>query len=483
MTLKEVRLVIGWFMSFLLGLAPGSGVHIEEEKTPVTFYTQKVVVKGYKAQDEVQVLPLYQGLSWAVMTRWDDDLSPAADMTMSRLLDKYGYKGSFFLNSRGLGAETEGSLLGRGHSFGSHSSSHPVLPDCNYNRMFEELLGSRIALETRNNVPVNCFAVPGNHFVVAGKPGIEWDIYRLLLRSGYVQMAWPGHPPAGMDELSWNNELSGDNDKKTVEPVFSKIVNDKEIRQRDPNLSFSTHAWHYADKWPIIEEQLKSVARNKNFWYCTQAEYGAYRYQYRHAKIRNIVRHDNQLSFDLVRPSVIDAGVAVPLSITARGQRAGNLEIFVDGQKQSPDEITPASLVFSVPFPSQDQPPTTIDAVHAEGALIASRKFPFLKTNLSLDTQQKNLSLELVNMGQRLDNIIVTYRLAPAVSPGILRKEFSSLGQGRTLNDTVPLHGISRSVPFLAGQSMFTAQVDFVQKGRRQRLFIIRTSDLGVLKK
>jgi peptidoglycan/xylan/chitin deacetylase (PgdA/CDA1 family) len=211
-----------------LGVSLSLGNEIPKEEMPTTFYARKVVVKGFDAKGPVEILPLY----------------------------KYGYKGSFFLNSRGLGIETERSLLGRGHSLGSHSNSHPVLPDCSYNRIFDELLGSRIAMESRTDVPVSSFSVPGNHFVVDSKPGVEWDIYYLLLRSGYVQMSWPGRPPAGMTELSWNNELPGDcDDPAVLQAAFSKIVNDKEIQQKEPNVSYSTHAWHYdnAKGWSIIE--------------------------------------------------------------------------------------------------------------------------------------------------------------------------------------------------------------------------------------
>ncbi len=447
---------------------------LENETPPARGYEQKVEVSGrFEVRAGVEILPLYQGAKWALTSRWDDN-STDADATMAKVLEKYGYKGTFYLNWSGIGEALERSLIRRGHAMGSHSINHPGLTECTYNKILEELLKSRIDIETRTDFSVNSFAFPGNSFSDASRPEIQWDIYRLIVRAGYVQVAWSATLPEMMKDISGDLELPGDG--HPLEPWFSEVAGNEALRQREPNMSFCTHAWAYAsgNKWSLLESQLKTYAGKKDYWYCTQADYGAYRYQYRRSRIKNVFRTAKGLSFILVRPALVDAGRNVPLTLKVTGSDLTRSDITVDGKKLSADRRSSDTAIISVPFPAGEKLPEKIDAVYVEAGPVVSKKFPFLSAALGLEDEEKNLRLTLTNSGSPITNVKVTYRLPFAAAPGMAGREVAEIAKDKLLADTVNLTWPDRSLRLLDGRGMFAAQVDFKHESRQNRLYVVR---------
>jgi hypothetical protein len=448
----------------------GSG---EVETLPARSLTQRVEVSGhFSGNIKVQVLPLYKDFKWALTSRWDDNAA-GEDATMADLLDKYGYKGTFYLMSTGIGSDLERALLRRGHAMGSHSITHPGLTGCTYNKIFEELLKSRIDIETRIDFPVNSFAFPGNDFANDLRPQIQWDIYRLILRAGYTQVAWSRWLPETMKDLSGDVELPGDG--HPLEPWFSQLAGNEGLRKQEPNLTLCTHAWAYAQgpKWPLLESQIKLYARNKAYWFCNQAEYGAYRFQYRRARITEMVKTPTGVSFNLVRPLPIDAGREVPLTIKISDTDLSRAAITVDGKTLSADNQSAGSVVFSVPYPVTEKLPEKIDAVYVESKPETSKKFPFLSGMLRLEDKDKNLRLQMTNSGSPITRVLVTYRLPFAAVPGLVGREFPEITKEKPLADTVTLAWPDRSMKLLDGRAMFVAQVDFLSENRPHRLYVV----------
>ena len=103
-------------------------------------------------------------------SRWDDNTW--TNLKTRAVLLEHGHRGTFFLNdpSRnvygkdyGLLADRSVSQWGRvlasgGTTIGGHSLTHPMLSYQNRNRMFEEVLGCRIALEAAFDTLVNAYA-------------------------------------------------------------------------------------------------------------------------------------------------------------------------------------------------------------------------------------------------------------------------------------------------------------------------------------
>lgn len=51
-------------------------------------------------------------------------------------------------------------LIARGHEIGSHSHSHPLLPQCTEEELVVEIMGSKQRLESALDVPVTTFCYP-----------------------------------------------------------------------------------------------------------------------------------------------------------------------------------------------------------------------------------------------------------------------------------------------------------------------------------
>ncbi|NLC59474.1 MAG: polysaccharide deacetylase family protein [Armatimonadetes bacterium] len=135
------------------------------------------------------VIPLDQVLDWLehgcrlprrpVAITFDDGYAETYRLAVP-VLERFGFPATFFLVSdhlggrtswesstrdaghRVLGWEEARSLVRRGFTVGSHTRSHPVLPQLDDARLYEELAGSRQVLEARLGVPVRLLAYPRN---------------------------------------------------------------------------------------------------------------------------------------------------------------------------------------------------------------------------------------------------------------------------------------------------------------------------------
>jgi hypothetical protein len=448
---------------------------VPDESIPIRWSTQTVEISGATPEAKIEVLPIYKGFKWAFTSRWDDSCS-TADVTMGQLLSKHGHKGTFYPMSGGIGAKEEQALLKAGHAFGSHSISHPDLLKSNCNHVFEELLRSRIDIEARTDVPVNSFAFPGNSFNDAAS---GWRIYRLIQRSGYVQVAWCQILPEKMRQrLSGDFELPGDG--ASTEPAFTNVVNNEAVRKVEPNISLCTHAWAFENgkNWPWLEAELKKRGGNPDFWYCTQADYGAYRLQFRRSRVENVRGNKDGVVFDLIRPAVLDAGRAVPLSLRISGGNMRQASVRVDGKVVAVDSQDTGALTVSIPYGPNERLPEHIDAIETAGKPVASKEFPFLDGSLGLDAKNAVLTLELKSTSAVLQDVDITYRLPFAAEPGILRRHFAQISAGQTLKDTVALKWASQARELFAGRAMFVAQVDFRKDGKPNRLYVFTYKEI-----
>ncbi len=439
---------------------------------PIRFVTQKVVVSGIKSVGKVAVVKLYKDKHLALTSRWDDNNIPAA-VTMGNLQKKHGYKSTFYVYSNGLSRDVERKLLADGHAIQSHSLTHPGLAASDHNKIFREIILSRIMIESRTDVPVTAFAFPYNSFANDSRPGIQWEIYQLLRRSGYLHAAWSRPLPASMKRLSTATQLPGDG--HPLEPWFGNLLKRTSLLDRIPHLSFCTHAWAYSrdNKWAFLEKQLKRYAGRSDYWYCTQPEYASYRFQWKHSRIENVKKTAEGVSFDLVRPSILDAGADVPLTLRIAGKAGNHAVVTVDGKPAAVDSADSSGLMFSVAYSKAEVSPAKIDWIDDKPTPAASKKFAGLSGGLELSADDKTLTCTLVNKGKPLSDIMITYRLPMAAAPGVIRRNVSRFDAGE-LTDSVSLTWPRRVLKYIVGKCLFVAQVDFVRDGKRGRLFLTR---------
>ncbi|HZP84846.1 MAG TPA: polysaccharide deacetylase family protein [Chthonomonadaceae bacterium] len=124
-----------------------------------------------------------EGKSVAVVTSWDN--GTATDRIMLRMLEQYGYKGTFYVCPELIG--TEGYLnlddlkqiADAGHEIGSHSLSHPHLENLTAPECQRQVAESKTWLEEKLGTPVESFAYPYGF-----AQGADW-VAEAVRKAGY----------------------------------------------------------------------------------------------------------------------------------------------------------------------------------------------------------------------------------------------------------------------------------------------------------
>ena len=438
--------------------------------------TQKIEIKNAGTGAKIEPLPLYNGAEWALTCRWDD--GPKSDFPMADIMDKHGFKGTFFVTRGGHGAEKEKALIARGHAVQSHSINHPTLPFCSYPMIWRELLKSKILVETRTDCPVNVFAFPGNCDTNAARESIRRDIYDMILRAGYTGVVMRRLPNEDFkDGLSGYCPLPGDG--APVEKDFAEILKDPAARATDPIISWTYHAWAYdkGNLWSLIDAQLKDHAGVKNYWYCAQNDYAAYRWQLKNFKLEPIVTAASGIiSYELSRPAAAVAGGNVPLSFKLSSSFAP--EVLIDGKSAALEKRGDNDYVFSVPYPAEAAGPSKIDALFlADGKAQSFAKFPQLSGSLSLSPDQNILTVTLKNDGPDLRDVLLTLRLPFPSQQGVFTASFPRVSS--SLRESFPIPWGERLFRELSEPVIIAAQLDFQSDSGAGRVYLVRETGVA----
>jgi peptidoglycan/xylan/chitin deacetylase (PgdA/CDA1 family) len=159
-----------------------------------------------------------------VTTSWDD--GHPLDLRTAALLSTHGLKGTFYVPvaySRRPVLELAQlrDLLGMGMEIGSHTLTHPVLPQLNEEAIFRELEGSRKRLEDMLGQPITSLCYPKGKF--------NRTVRRQAIRAGYR---------LGRTTMAYHTELSFDPFAMPVSCQFVRQRLDRPIRHalREGNL-------------------------------------------------------------------------------------------------------------------------------------------------------------------------------------------------------------------------------------------------------
>ncbi|HEX7896923.1 MAG TPA: polysaccharide deacetylase family protein [Planctomycetota bacterium] len=425
-------------------------------------YEQKIRVRlrDGAAAAAVDVLPLYGGAEWAISSRWDDNIYTT--LKMRDVLEKHGYRGTFYLNGRDTpyygptydlvdpkdAASIDRRLLAGGNTIGGHSWTHAFVPYCNRRRVFEEILRVRVDREASSDAPVASYA-----FSFTRKrndlegPASRDDIVEAVRRSGYHHVAngtfRADHDP-GMS-VSWLLPHDG----RPIDEAFEKLLADGEKRKTDPNISFNMHVWYTTpEAWEKFEAQLEKYGRRPGWWYCNQTEYAAYRRQFRYSTLKTS-RDGAALDVALRRPCLLDLGDPVPLTLAIRGDVVA---VELDGV---PLPVEKGRV--NIPHAPSPRLPAKIGWIEGEGA---DPDFPRLSARLGF--QDGALELSLTNGGDApIENVRVLYRLPLEWAGGAVVRRPGTIRPGATLRDRLPLTRATTDAKYASGSAFFAAQVDF----------------------
>ena len=424
----------------------------------------------------LEILPLYRGYEWAISSRWDDNRW--TDLEMKRVLEKHGYKGTWYLNESGknyfgpdyglLAADGGSANIGRrlltnGFSIGGHTLGHPWLEAFNRNRIWWEIMGIRVDRESETDKPILSFGTPFGFTkdITAGDELLA-DIDESVGRAGYYH----GSGPESFVKHSW---LPGDGED--IDAEMAKYLADPAVKAKNPGLCLGYHVVYTTPEgWARFEGQLKKYERNPKWWYCNWSEYAAYRWQFLHTKVITALLGDGKLKVTLVRPELIELNDAVPLTFAIRGVEPRAVKT-VNG-KGAVEKLPPigGAYAFNLGHDSPRTLPARIDQLATGHGTPA--EFPFLTASLA--RKGNELVLEIGNNGDKsMEDLRLAYRLPPARRNGLVKKKLGELKAKGNIREVLTLDAPQTDWAYLAGETRYVAQVDFVHGGEQGRLYIV----------
>ena len=433
---------------------------------------------------KIRPLPLYDGAEWAVTSRWDDNTW--TNLKTRAVLLEHSQRGTFFLNDPlrnvygkdyGLLADRSVSQWGRvlasgGTTIGGHSLTHPMLSYQNRNRMFEEVLGCRIALEAAFDSLVNAYAFSFcNYRSPVEGVDVQRDIATILGRAGYLQIA--NHRFA--EDGCWPWGVAGllPPDGRPIDRAFAGFLADEDLQHDNPAITYSMHSWYDTpEEWSGFEADLDRYGNRSEWWYCHQNEYGAYRAQYRAATQGRAETDGAILRYQFHRPSLLDLNDPVPLTFELAGVEPDQVvSIDCSDARVERAESPEGSVRFHIHHAADVSLPEKIDQVASVASqLVASTEFPEIAGELRSDG--KTLTLRLENTGPTsVDVRRVTYRLPLRYRQGVVFRSAPDLAAGEGHLDRLELAVERSDSRYRVGDQFFVAQVDFVVSGTQGRIY------------
>jgi hypothetical protein len=433
---------------------------------------------------KIRPLPLYNGAEWAVTSRWDDNTW--TNLKTRAVLLEHGQRGTFFLNDPkrnfygrdyGLLNKRSVNALGRrlangGTTIGGHSLTHPMMSYQNRNRMFEEVLGCRIALEAAFDTWVNAYAFSFCNFrsPIEGVE-VQRDIAVALGRAGYLQIA--NHRFA--QEACWPWGIAGllPPDGQPIDRAFAGFLGDEDLRIQNPAITYSMHSWYDTpEQWAGFENDLDRYGNRSQWWYCHQNEYGAYRAQYRAASQSRTETDGAVLRYRFHRPSLFDLNDPIPLTFELTGIEPNNVvSIECSGTRVEQAKSPQGAIRFHVHHAAGVSLPKKVDhVVSVEGQRIASNEFPSISGALNSDGKMLTLHLKSTEPGP-IDIRRVAYRLPLRYSNGVVFRSTPELETGTDYSECLELEEETEDARYRAGDHLFVAQVDLVVHGEPARIY------------
>lgn len=213
------------------------------------------------------------GKRHAVTLSYDD--GSTADRRLVALLNRYGIRGTFCLNSSALGKEgyvtwQELPELYRGHEVACHSVHHLDLTQLVPEQLSQEILRDRLVLEEHCGAIVDGFSYPyGKHNAAV----------RMGLRQCGIRYARTVHASGGFalpeDLLQWHPTCRHREGLAECTAQF--------FRQAErPETSLLFFLWGHSyefdrdDSWNLMETFCREISGREDIWYATNGEIAAY---------------------------------------------------------------------------------------------------------------------------------------------------------------------------------------------------------------
>lgn len=332
-------------------------------------YTQRLVIHSDRelSDKDFGFHPLLGGKELAFTSRWDDNSE--VDFSMKELLSSYGVKGTFYLNapyfSHATGSYSSAEdftpqgreLYSEGFTIGSHALSHPFITMTNRNRMFTELMETRILWEAATDKPVISHAFSFTDFRNDYEGDyVQRDLYLSMERSGLYhtpnQNAYTSLP----SDIEFSPILPPDG-LGDIQLGYDWMITDEKMLKAAPVISLSMHSWGYDEEdLKMLKRFLDGIVGKEELWHCSQNEYAAYR---RAVKNSQIISFESSVSEDQRRPYTYSITLERPIVAALNSNTALSMWVAqpADLQVELEGELLDVYLVAD--RPSFDLAPTS----------------------------------------------------------------------------------------------------------------------------
>lgn len=208
----------------------------------------------------------------AVVFSWDD--GTVHDRRLVDMMNRYGLKGTFHLNSGNFGNDgyihaEEVAALFAGHEVSAHTVHHPFLDQSPADQIAEEILTDRAALESLVGYPVRGMSYPFgtyNDRVVGMLPALGIEYSRTVQSHGGFSMP--------EDPLRWHPTCH----HKTMVEKTEEFLQSQLRHPRLELLFIWGHSYEFAgdDNWELVDQVGELLSGKEGIWHASMAEVVAY---------------------------------------------------------------------------------------------------------------------------------------------------------------------------------------------------------------
>ncbi|OGV58809.1 MAG: hypothetical protein A2X45_00930 [Lentisphaerae bacterium GWF2_50_93] len=266
------------------------------------------------------LLPM--GKKTAVLTTWDD--GKPDDLRCAEILNRLGYRPTFFLNNDAPAMKFLEKLEGMNGEIGSHCYHHPSLYRLTPERAAEECVAMRKLLEKTLGHPVISFAYPNGY---AASYDVEGDyVLRAVKAAGY----WACRTTSGS---VFTVDTIGDPMTLKTNGFFG---NEKDLlRQWDETRAknggifyFWGHSWQIGktdEQWKKFEDFCAKFANCPDAWYASQGELSIWLWLRSNVKMEVADKSPAKVAVKITRPWLhpyLSAKCPVSLKVPAGVEKA-----------------------------------------------------------------------------------------------------------------------------------------------------------------
>ncbi|MCU6711916.1 polysaccharide deacetylase family protein [Paenibacillus sp. J5C_2022] len=217
---------------------------------------------------KVQLNCFPEGKKKALTLSYDDGREH--DRQLVAIMNRYGIRGAFHLNSGLLGKPgyVEASEVGElyaGHEISAHTVTHPFLTKCPKEKIVDEIVQDRRELERLASYPVKGMSYPygdWNGQVVALLPALGIEYARTTKSHGSFNM------PA--DPLEWHPTCH----HRDMLECGRRFLDDQPRHSSMSLLYVWGHSYEFHDRhnWDELERFGEMIGGQEGIWYATNIE-------------------------------------------------------------------------------------------------------------------------------------------------------------------------------------------------------------------